>query len=107
MTITILIIALTLVGIYAIFATYVLVQKNKSLLNLRDWIYFYAEKTLLIQQMMTDIDLKGSFAADDEVGHVFTSLKGLVDKLGLDDMNIKFAEAPTEEDEALEHEEEE
>lgn len=97
-----LIITLTLAVMYAGYVTYVLVQKHNALLNLKDWIYFYSEKTRLIQQMMQDIDLRGSFAADDEVGHVFTQMKSLIEKLGIDDMNITEEIEPTEEDEALE-----
>jgi hypothetical protein len=33
----------------------------------------------LMLQQMRDIDIKGSFEADDEVGVVFTELKNLID----------------------------
>jgi len=51
--ITLIVISIILFA-YSIFATYVLIKKHNDVHNLRDWIYFYSEKTLLIQQMMTD-----------------------------------------------------
>jgi hypothetical protein len=37
----------------------------------------------LVLQNMRSIDLRGSFEADDEVGHVFKGLRGMVESLDL------------------------
>lgn len=47
----------------------------------RDIIDFARERVLLAQARMKEIDLRGSFEADDEVGYTFKTLQGIVDEL--------------------------
>jgi hypothetical protein len=84
--ITILIIFITLLIILSIF----LFLRGISLVTrqemLEDIIIKYDEReeetkkllNLMLQQMR-DIDIKGSFESDDEVGSVFTQLKDLIE----------------------------
>ncbi len=60
-----------------------LVKQNEQL---RDVINVYDDKQLQTEerlesmlQMMRDIDIKGSFESDDEVGAVFTELKNTIE----------------------------
>jgi hypothetical protein len=47
----------------------------------RDIIDSVREKVLQAQARMKEIDIRGSFEADDEVGYAFKTLQGVVDEL--------------------------
>lgn len=47
----------------------------------RDIIDIVREKMLLTQTKLTEVDLRGSFEADDEVGFVFKEIKSLTEEL--------------------------
>jgi hypothetical protein len=53
----------------------------KSETYYRDIIDSLREKVLQAQVRMKEIDIRGSFEADDEVGYTFKSLQGVVDEL--------------------------
>lgn len=47
----------------------------------RDIIDVVREKMLLTQTKLTEVDLRGAFEADDEVGFVFKEIKSLTEEL--------------------------
>ena len=49
--------------------------------RLETWIEDYAERIQDTKQVLEEIDAKGSFEADDEIGVVFTSIKEAVDEI--------------------------
>ena len=49
--------------------------------RLETWIEDYAQRILDTKQVLEEIDAKGSFEADDEIGVVFTSIKEAVDEI--------------------------
>ena len=49
--------------------------------RLETWIESYAQRIQDTQQVLKEIDQKGNFEADDEVGVVFTSIKEAIDEL--------------------------
>ena len=49
--------------------------------RLETWIENYAQRIQDTQDVLKEIDSKGSFEADDEIGVVFTSIKEAVDEL--------------------------
>ena len=49
--------------------------------RLETWIEDYAQRIKDTKQVLEEIDAKGSFEADDEIGVVFTSIKEAVDEL--------------------------
>ena len=49
--------------------------------RLETWIENYAQRIQDTQDVLKEIDNKGSFEADDEIGVVFTSIKEAVDEL--------------------------
>jgi len=49
--------------------------------RLESWIEDYAQRALDTQQVLKEIDQKGTFEADDEIGVVFQSIKETVDEL--------------------------
>jgi HAMP domain-containing protein len=71
----ILFILLTLVESYVIFN---LTRKTE---RLETWIEDYAQRVIDTQVTLKEIDDKGNFEADDEVGIVFQSIKETVDEL--------------------------
>ncbi len=71
----ILFILLTLVGSYVIFN---LTRKTE---RLETWIEDYAQRVIDTQQVLKEIDQKGNFEADDEVGVIFQSIKETIDEL--------------------------
>jgi predicted PurR-regulated permease PerM len=68
--------------------TYGIINLLKQLEQLEDQVSFYIdvvdtvrEKVLDVQVQLKEIDIKGSFEADDEVGFVFKEIKELADDL--------------------------
>ena len=49
--------------------------------RLETWIEDYAQRIQDTQQVLKEIDSKGTFEADDEIGVVFTAIKEAVDEL--------------------------
>ena len=49
--------------------------------RLETWIEDYAQRIQDTKQVLEEIDAKGSFEADDEIGVVFTSIKEAVDEI--------------------------
>ena len=71
----ILFILLTLVERYVIF------NLTKKTERLETWVEDYAQRVIDTQETLKQIDDKGNFEADDEVGVVFTAIKETVDEL--------------------------
>ena len=49
--------------------------------RLETWIESYAQRVINTQDTLKEIDDKGSFEADDEIGVVFQSIKETIDEL--------------------------
>ena len=49
--------------------------------RLETWIEDYAQRIQDTQQVLKEIDSKGTFEADDEIGVIFSSIKEAVDEL--------------------------
>ena len=49
--------------------------------RLETWIEDYAERIQQTQDVLKEIDQKGTFQADDEIGVVFTAIKEAVDEI--------------------------
>jgi len=49
--------------------------------RLESWIEDYAQRIQETQRVLKEIDNKGTFEADDEIGVVFQSIKEAVDEL--------------------------
>ena len=68
-------ILLTLVESYVIF------NLTRKVERLESWIEDYAQRISDTQATLKQIDDKGNFEADDEVGIVFQSIKATVDEI--------------------------
>ena len=71
----ILFILLTLVEGYVIF------NLTKITERLETWVEEYAQRVIDTQETLKQIEDKGNFEADDEVGIIFQSIKATVDEL--------------------------
>ena len=71
-------ILLSLIIITLGFTTYNQLRKVE---RLETWIEDYAQRIQDTKQVLEEIDAKGSFEADDEIGVVFTSIKEAVDEI--------------------------
>ena len=71
-------IILGLVVITLGWTTFNLTRKGE---RLETWIESYAQRVIDTQDTLKEIDDKGSFEADDEIGVVFTSIKETIDEL--------------------------
>ena len=49
--------------------------------RLETWIESYAQRIKDTQRVLKEIDSKGDFEADDEVGVIFTAIKEAIDEL--------------------------
>jgi len=49
--------------------------------RLESWVEDYAQRIQDTKQVLEEIDAKGSFEADDEIGVIFTSIKEAVDEI--------------------------
>jgi predicted PurR-regulated permease PerM len=82
-------IVLTIVFILIVaILTYAIFNLIKQTEQLEDQVSYYIdivdavrEKVLDVQVQLKEIDIKGSFEADDEVGFVFKEIQELVDDL--------------------------
>ena len=71
-------ILLTLLVLTLSWTTFNLTRKVE---RLETWIEDYAQRIQDTQQVLKEIDSKGTFEADDEIGVIFTSIKEAVDEL--------------------------
>ena len=71
----ILFILLTLVEGYVIF------NLTRKVERLETWVEDYAQRIQDTQQVLKEIDSKGDFEADDEVGVIFQAIKETIDEL--------------------------
>ena len=71
-------ILLSLIIITLGFTTYNQLRKVE---RLESWIEDYAQRIQNTKQVLEEIDAKGSFEADDEIGVVFTAIKEAVDEI--------------------------
>jgi predicted PurR-regulated permease PerM len=82
------IVVICILSLIIAIVTYGIVNLLKQLEQLEDQVSFYIdvvdtvrEKILDVQVQLKEIDIKGSFEADDEVGFVFKEIQELVDDL--------------------------
>jgi hypothetical protein len=72
---------LTLSNIFFIYRGTQLVRQVEDAINESDTINEQTIETLTkMQEEMKQIDIRGSFESDDEVGVVFKELKGIIEK---------------------------
>tara|TARA_A200000159_G_scaffold89571_1_gene82978 strand:+ start:738 stop:989 length:252 start_codon:yes stop_codon:yes gene_type:complete len=70
-----------LLSVIAITLGWTTFNQLRKVERLETWIEDYAQRIQDTKQVLEEIDAKGSFEADDEIGVVFTSIKEAVDEI--------------------------
>ena len=70
-----------ILGLVAITLGWTTFNLTRKVERLETWIEDYAQRIQDTKQVLEEIDAKGSFEADDEIGVIFTSIKEAVDEL--------------------------
>lgn len=68
-------------GLVAIILGWTTFNLTRKVERLETWIENYAQRVIDTQETLKEIDDKGSFEADDEIGVVFESIKETIDEL--------------------------
>ena len=71
-------ILLSMIVVMLGWTTFNLTRKSE---RLESWIEDYAQRIQETQRVLKEIDNKGTFEADDEIGVTFTAIKEAVDEL--------------------------
>ena len=62
-------------GVYAIVSIFVVVNLTRKIERLEEWGELLATRVIWVQDRFKEIDSKGHFESDDEVGTIFSALK--------------------------------
>jgi hypothetical protein len=62
-------------GIYAIVSIFIIINLTRKVERLEEWGELLATRVTWIQDKFKEIDSKGIFESDDEVGTIFSALK--------------------------------
>ena len=70
-----------ILSIFCLTLSYVVFNLMGKVERLETWVEDYAQRIQDTQQVLKEIDSKGTFEADDEIGVVFTAIKEAVDEI--------------------------
>ena len=62
-------------GVYAIVSIFIVINLTRKIERLEDWGELLATRVVWVQNKFKEIDSKGHFESDDEVGTIFSALK--------------------------------
>ena len=74
-------ISLVLVSLLFLTSCYVIWNLNTKLESLEDWVTDFINTIEKVQRDLKQIDYKGYFEADDEVGAIFEQIKTAINQL--------------------------
>ena len=70
-----------ILGLIVITLGFTTFNQMRKVERLETWVEDYAQRIQDTKQVLEEIDSKGSFEADDEIGVVFQSIKETIDEL--------------------------
>ena len=70
-----------ILGIISLTLSYVVFNLTRKVERLETWVEDYAQRIIDTQQVLKEIDSKGDFESDDEVGVIFQSIKETIDEI--------------------------
>ena len=70
-----------ILGLIVITLGFTTFNQMRKVERLETWVEDYAQRIQDTKQVLDEVDVKGSFQADDEIGVIFTSIKEAVDEL--------------------------
>jgi len=68
-------------GVYAMVSIFIIVNLTRKTERLEDWGEQLATRVTWVQDRFKEIDSKGHFESDDEVGTIFSALKDVTQVL--------------------------
>ena len=74
-------IAYIILGIISLTLSYVVFNLTRKVERLETWVEDYAQRIQDTKQVLDELDNKGTFKADDEIGVVFAAIKEAVDEI--------------------------
>ena len=70
-----------LLSIFILILSWTTFNLTRKVERLETWIEDYAQRIQETKQVLEEVDAKGSFKTDDEIGVVFTAIKEAVDEI--------------------------
>ena len=70
-----------LLSIFILILSWTTFNLTRKVERLESWIEDYAQRIQDTKQVLEEVDAKGSFKTDDEIGVVFTAIKEAVDEI--------------------------
>ena len=70
-----------ILGLVVLGEGYIIWNLTRKTERLESWVEDYAQRAIDTQETLKEIDDKGNFEADDEVGVIFQAIKETVDEL--------------------------
>ena len=70
-----------LLSIFILILSWTTFNLTRKVERLETWIEDYAQRIQDTKQVLEEVDTKGSFKTDDEIGVVFTAIKEAVDEI--------------------------
>jgi|TARA_B100001094_G_scaffold37767_1_gene32098 hypothetical protein len=70
-----------LLSIFILILSWTTFNLTRKVERLETWIEDYAQRIQDTKQVLEEVDAKGSFKTDDEIGVVFTAIKEAVDEI--------------------------
>ena len=70
-----------ILGLIVITLGFTTFNQMRKVERLETWVEDYAQRIQDTKQVLEEIDSKGSFESDDEIGVVFTAIKEAVDEI--------------------------
>ena len=70
-----------ILGLVAITLGWTTFNLTRKVERLESWVEDYAQRVIRTQQTLKEIDNRGNFEADDEVGVIFDSIKETIDEI--------------------------
>ena len=70
-----------ILGIISLTLSYVVFNLTRKVERLETWVEDYSQRIQDTKQVLDELDNKGTFKADDEIGVVFTAIKEAVDEI--------------------------
>jgi|TARA_R110000782_G_C14726005_1_gene404682 hypothetical protein len=68
-------------GVFILIEGYVIWNLNKKTELLEGWVEDFTQRVQIVQNELKEVDSKGSFESDDEVGTVFKRIEQIINEL--------------------------
>ena len=70
-----------ILGVFVLIESYIIWNLMRKTELLETWVEDFTQMIQTVQQELSDIDSKGSFESDDEIGTIYKQIKDTVNQL--------------------------